>query len=146
MSDITLTGTGSVRATEDMLRHIESRGIYDAHDKPIHPYKNARFSITTVYPQASPGGSPEIQIGKKREPLFTPQPTIYENQTKILEEVYAFLLAHDFKMSMLENAVEYDWEGRGEFHILPPIIEKHTFRLTNGYLDLPRLLRRFRGL
>src|SRR3989344_841545 len=146
MSDITLTGTRSLRATEDMLRHIEFRGIYDAHDKPIHPYKNARFSITTVYPQASPGGSPEIQIGRRREPLFTPQPTIYENQTKILEEVDAFLLENDLKMSALRGVVEYAWKGRGNFHILPPVVEKHTFFLKDGYLDLPRFLRRFKGL
>src|SRR3990167_4001447 len=146
MSDITVTGPRSLRATEDMLRHIEFRGIYDAHDKPIHPYKNARFSITTVYPQASPGGSPEIQIGRRREPLFTPQPTIYENQTKILEEVDAFLLENDLKMSALRGVVEYAWKGRGNFHILPPVVEKHTFFLKDGYLDLPRFLRRFKGL
>lgn len=146
MNSITLTRVHSLEAVKDMMRHIAFRGIYDKRGSRVLPYKDARFSLTTVYPQSSPGTSPEIKIGKRREPLFTPQPTIYENQTKILEEVDAFLLTHDMKMSGLRNAVEYAWEGRGEFHILPPIIEKHTFQLKNGYLDLPRLLRRFKGL
>lgn len=129
-----------------MLQHIIFRGIYDARGSSVLPYKNARFSLTTVYPQLSPGTSPEIKIGRRREPLFTPQPTIYENQTKILEEVDAFLLSHNMKMSELRKAVEYSWEGRGEFHILPPVIEKHTYYLKNGYLDLARFLKRFKGL
>src|SRR3989344_9688052 len=146
MSAITLKQIHSFKDTEDMLRRITFRGVYDRRGALVLPYKNARFSITTIYPQPSPGTSPQIKIGSKREPLFTPQPTIYENQTKILEEEDAFLLTHDLKMSTLRNAVEYDWEGRGEFHILPPVIEKHAFRLKNGYLDLPHLLKRFRGL
>ena len=32
------------------------------------------------------------------------------------------------------------------FHILPPIIEKHTFQLKDGYLDLMWLLKQFKGL
>lgn len=146
MSSIALTKAHSLKATEDMLRRIVFRGIYDKNGVPVHPYKNAKFTITTVYPQTSPGGSPEIKVGSRREPLFTPQPTIYENQTKILEEVDEFLLGHDIKMSGLRGAVEYSWEGRGDFHILPPVIEKHTLYLKNGYLDLVKLLKRFNGL
>ena len=146
MSGITLTKAQSFKATEEMLKRIEFRGIYDRLGRPVRPYKNAKFSITTVYPQETAGGSPEIKVGKKREPLFTPQPTIYENQTKILEEVDAFLLSHNIRMSELKGAVEYSWEGRGDYHILPPVVEKHTFYLTDGYLDLPRLLKRFKGL
>lgn len=145
MNAITLKSIYSLRSTKDLLRRIAFRGLYDRRGKNLFPYRNAMFSITTVYPQTSPGGSPEIQIGKKREPLFTPQPTIYENQTKILEEVDAFLLTHDLKMSSLRRMVEYDWEGRGEFHILPPVIEKHTYQLSNGYLDIPWLLKRFKN-
>ena len=146
MNDITLKKIYSFKSTADMLRRIAFRGVYDKHGSPVLPYKNARFSITTVYPQSSPGTSPEIKIGRKREPLFTPQPTIYENQTKVMEDVDKFLLSHDMKMSELRRAVEYSWEGRGEFHILPPVIEKHTYYLKNGYLDLPRFLQRFKGL
>lgn len=146
MNPITLKRVHSLKSMEDMLRRITFRGVYDARGANVLPYKNARFSITTIYPQSSPGTSPEIKIGRRREPLFTPQPTIYENQTKILEEVDEFLLLHNMKMSELRGAVEYSWEGRGEFHILPPVIEKHTYRLKNGYLDLPHFLKRFKGL
>jgi hypothetical protein len=146
MNPITLKQIYSFDDTQNMLRKIVFRGIYNAKGSHIRPYKNARFSITTVYPQSSPGNSPELRVGKKREPLFTPQPTIYENQTKVMEEVDSFLLAHGIKMSALRQAVEYSWEGRGDFHILPPVIEKQTYHLKNGYLDLPRLLKRFQGL
>src|SRR4051812_43240713 len=121
MNPITLTQIHSYADMQEMLRKIIFRGIYNNKGFQVHPYKNAHFTLTTVYPQASPGGSPEIQIGKKREPLFTPQPTIYENQTKIIEEVDQFLLSHDIKMSALRQAVKYDWKGRGEFHVLPPV-------------------------
>ncbi len=144
MSQITLKRVHSLRSMEDMLRHIIFRGLYDKRGNNLYPYKSARVSLTTVYPQSSPGTSPEIQIGRKREPLFTPQPTIYENQSKIVEEVDAFLLAHDMKLSKLRRAVEYAWEGRGEFHVLPPVVEKHTYHLKDGYLDIPRLLKRFK--
>lgn len=146
MGAITLKKVHSFSDTEAMLRQIAFRGVYDKKGGRVPPYKHACFSLTTVYPQTSPGTSPQIKIGARRAPLFTPQPTIYENQTQILEEVDAFLLSHDLKMSGLKHAVEYDWEGRGEFHILPPIIEKQTYQLKNGYLDLPHLLKRFKGL
>ncbi|MFA6408401.1 MAG: hypothetical protein WCW36_02975 [Candidatus Paceibacterota bacterium] len=146
MDKITLTRTLPLKSVEDMLRHITFRGIYNTRGSNVLPYKDVRISITTVYPQSSPGTSPEIKIGRRREPLFTPQPTIYENQTNILEEVDKFLLTHDIHMNELRNAVEYSWEGRGTFHILPPVIEKHTYQLKNGYLDLPHLLKRFKGL
>lgn len=145
MSTITLKKVHSLRSMEDMLRHIIFRGLYDKRGNNILPYKKARISLTKVYPQMSPGTSPEIQIGRKREPLFTPQPTIYENQSKIMEEVDTFLLSHDMKLSSLRQAVEYLWEGRGEYHVLPPIIEKHTYQLKDGYLDIARLLRRFKN-
>ncbi|HCR52188.1 TPA: hypothetical protein DIV48_00895 [Candidatus Kaiserbacteria bacterium] len=146
MDAITLTRVYSLKSMEDMLRHITFRGAYNVRGSHVFPYQHAKFSLTTVYPQSSPGTSPEVKIGRRREPLFTPQPTIYENQTKILEEVDEFLLGHDMKMSELKHAVEYAWEGRGEFHILPPVIEKHTYRLKNGYLDLAHLLKRFKGV
>jgi hypothetical protein len=143
---ITLTKVHSLNELKDMLRNISYRGVYTSKGENVFPYKNARFSIVKVYPQSSPGTSPEIRIGRRREPLFTPQPTIYENQTKTLEEADKFLLAHDMKMSSLRGAVEYTWEGRGDFHMLPPVIEKHSYHLKNGYLDLQRLLKRFKGL
>lgn len=146
MGAITLKRVYSFNDTEAMLRRIAFRGVYDKKGNPALPYKRARFSLTTVYPQISPGTSPQIKVGARRAPLFTPQPTIYENQTRILEEVDAFLLSHDLKMSGLKHAVEYDWEGRGEFHILPPVVEKHSYHLKNGYLDLAHLLKRFKGL
>jgi hypothetical protein len=146
MNRIALKRIYSPKSMEDMLRKIVFRGVYDVCGSNVLPYKNARFSITTVYPQLSLGTSPEIKIGRRREPLFTSQPTIYENQMKIFEEVDKFLLAHDIKMSELRHAIEYSWEGRGEFHILPPVIEKHTYYLKNGYLDLSHFLKRFKGL
>lgn len=146
MGTITLKKVYSLDDTEATLRRILFRGVYDKKGAPISPYKHARFSLTTVYPQSSPGTSPQIKVNGRRAPLFTPQPTIYENQIRILEEVDAFLLSHGLTMSGLKQVVEYDWEGRGEFHILPPVIEKHTYHLKNGYLDLSHLLKRFKGL
>lgn len=143
---ITLTKIHSLNELTDMLRKITYRGVYTTKGEAVFPYKNARFSIAKAYPQSSPGTSPEIRVGRQRAPLFTPQPTIYENQTKTLEQADKFLLAHDMKMSALRGAVEYEWEGRGAFHMLPPVVEKHTYYLKDGYLDLKHLLKRFKGL
>lgn len=145
MEKITLKKVHSLPELESMLRRIVFRGLYNKHGSNIFPYKNARFSIATAHPQMSPGTSPELCVNKKCEALFTPQPTIYENQTKIMESVDNFLLTHDMRMSELRNAIEYEWEGRGDFHILPPIIEKHTYQLKDGYIDIPWLLKKFRN-
>ena len=108
MDHITLKRGHLFSSLQKLMRNISFRGIYTARGSTVLPYKNARFSITTVYPQSSPGSSPTIRVGRRREPLFTAQPTIYENQIKILEEVDRFLLTHNMKMSALKNAVEYD--------------------------------------
>ncbi|VAW32717.1 hypothetical protein MNBD_CPR01-517 [hydrothermal vent metagenome] len=145
MKSITLKKVHSFSAVEDMLHNIIFRGLYNSTGKNIFPYKNAHISLTKVYPQEYLGTSPTIHSGRKREPLFTPQPTIYENQSAIIEQVDSFLLEHDIKMSDLHNAIEYTWEGRGTFHILPPVIEKHTYQMKNGYLDISQLLKRFKN-
>lgn len=145
MERITLKEIIPIKDLEKNLQQTTFRGMYTEDGQQIRPYKNAKFSLVKVYPQKKAGSSPEISIKGKREPLFTPQPTIYENQTKIMEEVDKFLLKNNMTMSTLRSAVGYDWEGRGSFHVLPPIIEKHVFDLKNGYLDLEKLNKRFKN-
>ena len=145
MERITLKEIIPIKDLEKNLRKTIFRGMYTESGEHIQPYKNAKFSIVKVHPQKKAGSSPEIHIKGKREPLFTPQPTIYENQTKIMEEVDKFLLRNDMTMSTLRDAVGYDWEGRGFFHILPPIIEKHVFDLKDGYINLEKLNKRFKN-
>ncbi len=130
---------------EDMLRKTIFRGLYDAHGEHMKPYARAKFTPATIYPPKGIGFPAEIQIGKRREYLFTPQPTIYENQVEIIQTVDRFLRSKDMKITHLKGAVEYSWEGRGDFHVLPPIIEKHTYRLERGFFDLEHMARRFAG-
>ena len=145
MEKITLKQITPFKDLKKMLQHTTFRGVYGKNEENLHPYKYAKFSIVKVHPQKNIGHQPEITVGGKREPLFTPQPTIYENQTKIMEEVDNFLLRHGITMSSLRSAIEYDWEGRGTFHVLPPIIEKHVYHMQNGYIDLKKLSNRFKG-
>lgn len=130
---------------EKMLRKITLRGIYDSKGNYVRPYENVRFSLTQVYPPKSINGAPEIIVNKKREQIFTPQPTIYQNQIETIEMADKFLKTKKIEMAKLKKAIEYNWEGRGEFHMLPPIIEKHTYYLKNGYVDLGEILRRFKN-
>lgn len=130
---------------EDGLKKIIFRGLYDENGANIQPYKNARFRITKVYPSETIGSCPKIEINGTSEHLFTPQPTIYQNQLEIIEIVDGFLKLHNLKINELEKAVEYNWQERGDFHMLPPIVEKHNYDLNGGFFDLDKLIGRFNG-
>lgn len=125
------------------LKEIEFRGLYNKSGDKIKPYKKAKFSIATVYPSPAIGDSPTIKSGTKRDILFSPQPTIYSNQTEIIQTVDKFLIKNGLRVNKLKDAIEYEWEGRGLFNMLPPIIEKHTYQLNRGFIDLDKLIRAF---
>jgi len=127
-----------------MLKKVVFRGLYNPRGKLVQPYKNAKFSLATVYPSKGVNESPKLVINKKRLELFTPQPTIYQNQIDVLEIADKFLKFHKVNMAQLNKAVKYQWRNRGEFHMLPPVIEKHCYFLKNGYIDLNELSRRFK--
>lgn len=127
------------------LRLIEFRGIYDKQGDKLKPYARAKFIIAKIYPPKNIGQSPKILIGKKeKKDLFTPQPTIYQNQIQIMETVDLFLKENDKSLVNLKEAIEYEWHGRGIYHVLPPIIEKHTYDFNNGFIDLNKLALRFK--
>jgi len=127
-----------------MLRKVVFRGLYNSRGKPVQPYRNTKFTLATVYPQKRVNEPPKLVINKKRLELFTPQPTIYQNQIDILETADKFLKAHKIDMSQLKKCIEYEWEDKGEFHMLPPVIEKHCYFLKNGYINLDELSQRFK--
>jgi len=121
------------------LRNIEYRGLYDELGHPLKPYKNAVFKVGVVHPPNSITAQPTLQVGAIEEPLFSPQPTIYKNQSEIIQTVDQFLSNNNMSLTSLTEAVNYNWRGRGDFTILPPIVERHTQKLDNGYLDLSYL-------
>lgn len=135
-----ITKTGDL---EENLRKIIFRGLYNEKGENKRPYKDASFRLTKVYPPKSMSSCPEIKINGATEDLFTPQPTIYQNQLEIIEIVDNFLRSKGLKLNELESAVEYSWEDRGDFHMLPPVVEKHTYDLDDGFLDLDKLIERF---
>lgn len=128
---------------EERLRKIMFRGLYDSRGDNIRPYEDVNFHVTKVYPSHAIGSCPEIEHNGSREHLFTPQPTIYQNQLEIIEIVDNFLQSQGLKINELEEAIEYTWEDRGDFHMLPPVIEKHTYDLRDGFIDLDKLIERF---
>lgn len=130
------------------------RGVYDKDGNNLHPYHSAKFSLAKVYPPTTIGAPPKIVLDetdenlfghKKEANLFTAQPTIYQNQLEILQAVDTFLRLKNIKLNELNGAVKYHWKDRGDFHMLPPIIEKHSYDLENGYLMLDKLRQRFEG-
>lgn len=133
------------RELQGILRKVAFRGVYNTQGAKTQPYEHAKFSFATVYPFREIGAPAEIRVGKRRETLFTPQPTIYQTQIEITETVDQFLRGEGMAIADLAGGVQYSWEGRGVFHVLPPIIEKHTYWLRDGFIDFPRLLGRFNG-
>lgn len=127
------------------LRETRFRGIYNENGETIKPYENAEFFLAKVYPHAGISECPLVEREGKKEPLFTPQPTIYQNQIEIIEKVDEFLFSKGIKITKLDKGIEYEWEGRGEFHVLPPVIEKHSYDLKSGYLDLEKMTDRLCG-
>ena len=133
------------RELQDALRNVVFRGVYNTQGGKLRPYEHAKFSFATVYPFKGIGVPAEILIGRKRETLFTPQPTIYQTQIEITETVDQFLRGEGMRITDLDAGVQYSWEGRGVFHVLPPIVEKHIYPLRDGFIDLSKLLHRFSG-
>ena len=142
---LTLKKTVALNDLQEVLRKVKFRGLYDKNGGALYPYKNAKISIATLYPQEKMGGSPVVKVNGKKEPLFSPQPTIYENQLDVIKTLHKFLEKEGLAINGLEEAVEYEWEGRGDFHVLPPIIETHTYDLKKGFFDLEKLTNRFKN-
>jgi len=140
---ITFKGKIPFNELVEKLKEIEFRGLYNKEGAKIKPYKKAKFSLATVYPSQAIGDSPIIKTGTKKEILFSPQPTIYSNQSDIIRTVDQFLIKNGQRVNKLKDAIEYEWEGRGLFNMLPPIIEKHTYQLTQGFIDLDKLIQSF---
>lgn len=143
---ITIKNIINLNQLKKMLRKVVFRGLYNQKGEPVRPYENVRFTQAIVYPQKKINESPELAINKRKKVcLYTSQPTIYQNQINVLMEADKYLREFKINMDCLEEAIEYDWKDRGKFHMLPPIIEKHTYYLKNGYINLDELLRRFKN-
>ena len=130
----------------NVLKNITFRGLYTKEGTPIKPYARARFSLVTVHPPPRPTSFPQIMHNMQPQPLFTAQPTIYKSQTDMLLEVEQFLESIGKSIQGLKfEGVQYHWKGKGTFHILPPIVEKHTYSLAKGFFNLKKMAERFRG-
>ncbi|MBI4043252.1 MAG: hypothetical protein HY393_00405 [Candidatus Diapherotrites archaeon] len=129
-----------------LLHETTFRGMYDTNGSLLRPYENARFYLAHVKPPPAPTNFPQIYHNGQPQPLFTPQPTIYRNQTAIMEEVDEFLKTIGKRIYALDfEGIQYHWEGKGDFHVLPPIVEKHVYPLKQGVFDLEKLSERFKG-
>ncbi|RMD57642.1 hypothetical protein D6825_03415 [Candidatus Woesearchaeota archaeon] len=129
----------------ELIKNITFRGLYNESGEPLKPYKGAKFSLVRVNPPKYPTSFPEI-MHIQPQPLFTAQPTIYKSQIDVLSEVDNFLKTIGKRIHTLGfEGIQYWWEGRGRFHVLPPIIEKHTYPLKNGFFDLAKIAERFKG-
>jgi hypothetical protein len=128
------------------LKKVEFRGLYDKDGNKLQPYAKSQFSLVTIHPPLKPTSFPRLLHNFQSYPLFTAQPTIYKTQTDILAEVEDFLNTLGKQVNTLKiEGVQYDWEGRGRYHVLPPIIEKHSYPLRNGSFDLKKMSENFKG-
>ena len=125
------------------LSKIEFRGLYNAQGGRVKPYEKAKFYLAKIFPSDVLGMPPVIETAQGKSPLFSPQPTIYLNQLQIIKTVSEAMRQHDIRIHQLEYAIEYNWEGRGSFHMLPPVIERHSYPLEKGFIDLDKLIRYF---
>jgi hypothetical protein len=129
-----------------VMRKIEFRGLYDRKGNPVKPYKNAKFTLVKVHPPEHPTSFPKLMRHLQPHPLFTAQPTIYRDQTRMLAQVDKFLNTIQKRIyNMGFEGIQYEWKGRGRFHVLPPIVEKHSYPLVKGALDLKALAKVFKG-
>lgn len=136
---------GAAELTE-CFRKITFRGLYDETGQRIRPYANAKFSLAKVHPPVYPTSFPQIIQNLAPNPLFTAQPTIYKNQTDIMRQIDGFLQTMDRRIFDLGfEGIQYHWEGKGSFHVLPPIVEKHQYDLQDGAFDLKKMAKRFTG-
>lgn len=131
---------------EKLLRKVVFRGIYNKRGEKIRPYENAEFSLATVYPPEKAIDFPRLKNGGASCPLFTAQPTIYKDITDIMWQVDEFLKTIDKSIHNLKfEAVQYFWEGRGRYHMLPPIVERQGYWLREGKIDLEKLGQKFKA-
>ena len=129
-----------------LLQNIRFRGLYDKDGNQLKPYANAKFSVVAVHPPTYPTSFPQLMHNLRPQPLFTAQPTIYKTQTDMLATVESFLNTLNKSIHTLGfEGIQYDWKGRGRFHVLPPIVEKHSYPLKNGFFDLSKIAQRFKG-
>ena len=140
---LTLTNTIPFAKLSELLRKLQFRAVFDKNGKRSKPYKNAKFSLAKVLPAKNMADHPTIVHGKTKNLLFSPQPTLYQNQIEIIKTVDQFLRTKKMRVNKLKFAIEYDWQGRDTYHMLPPIIEKHTYYLTNGFIDLDKMTKSF---
>lgn len=145
-SNITFLRRLDQEEVSQRLQNVVFRGVYGEDGSPLKPYSKAKFSLATVHPPLYPTSFPQIYNDLHPNPLFTSQPTIYNDQLAIIEKVDQFLQTIDKHVFSLEfEGIEYNWEGKGKFHVLPPIVEKHTYPLTRGSFDLKKMAQRFQG-
>jgi len=145
INDIQLRTRINFNDLVDMMRNIEFRGLYDSTGSRVKPYTNSTFKIGVVHPPSTIAAQPTLQIDTFEEPLYSPQPTIYRNQSEVIQTVDKFLAGHGIKLNKLYEAIEYSWKDRGDFTILPPIVERHAQGLVNGFIDLKDINRLLSG-
>lgn len=130
----------------EKLRKIEFRGLYNQQGEKIRPYEHVQFSLVKIFPTDAFSSAPIIETSGGCFPLFSPQPTIYLNQLEIIKTVDEQLSVKFIRVYQLEYGIEYNWEGRDLFHMIPPIIEKHAYPLKEGFIDLKKLIHAFENL
>lgn len=134
-----------VSELEGRLSKIRFRGAYDSSGNNIEPYKDISFTLETIYPPETAASLPQVTIGYAKTPLYTSQPYLYDVQTQIIQTLYEFLETEGLDLFNLEGIIEYEWEGRGIYHVMPPIVERHSYSLNGGFLDLDKMSDRFEG-
>lgn len=147
-------------ALTERMSHIEARGVFDVNGIPIRPYQNVKFSLVTVHPPSSDevAGSPTIEVADEQERLWTPQPTIYNDQLFIMNALDKFLrsldidyvpdterIAEALGICSLSGSVGFEWPDRGYFNVMPPVIERHSYMLDRGHIDLDYMRSCFDG-
>ncbi|PIN75677.1 hypothetical protein COV18_02410 [Candidatus Woesearchaeota archaeon CG10_big_fil_rev_8_21_14_0_10_37_12] len=146
MGDIEFQKRLNEEEITELLRKITFRGLYDEHGNKLHPYKDAKFSLVKVHPPKHPTSFPQMMHELQPYPLFTAQPTIYKTQTDMMSEIDTFLQTLGKRIHTLGfEGIFYNWKDKGQFHVLPPIIEKHSYPLLNGVIDLKKIAGKFKG-
>lgn len=146
MGDIVLERIWDEEEVKNSLRKIEFRGLYDKDGNKLKPYANANFSLVKIIPPKTPSDFPIIKKGNESYPLFTAQPTIYEDVIDIMSDVDNFLKEQGKRIFNLNfEIIQYDWKSRGRFHILPPVIERQSYPLKNGIIDTKKILQSFKN-
>ncbi len=129
-----------------LLRNIAFRGLYDSAGNQLKPYADAKFSLVAVHPPKYPTSFPQLMHDLQPQPLFTAQPTIYKTQIDMLATVDDFLKTLNKRIHTLGfEGIQYDWKEKGRFHVLPPVVEKHSYPLTKGFFDIKKIAAKFEG-